>query len=259
MFLAIDIGNTNITCAVFRDNIILEIFRLKTNINLTADEYHILFKNILAAKKIDIEKIKKIGISSVVPLCDNLIFQAFKNYNLCVPKFIEYSPTLKLNVKIKIKEPWLLGADRLVNAEYCAENFPDKDVIVIDFGTATTFDVLTADRDYIGGIIAPGVELSAAALFKSAAKLFTIDYSAPPETIVCDNTTDCIKSGLIYGYISLTEGLLQKIITERKFKEPLIIATGGFGKIITPLTKGINIYDEQITLKGIKLIYEKNF
>jgi type III pantothenate kinase len=259
MILTIDIGNTNILSGIYKDKELIFDFRLKTDISKTSDEYFLEYNNILKMKGLNLNSINKIAVSSVVSSLNKIISNAFEKYLNKSPYFIKYSNKLKSIIKLKIKYPEKLGADRLTNAEYCVNEFPGRNIIVIDFGTATTFDVINSNSEYVGGVIAPGVNLSAETLFKRASKLYSINYKRIPRNVVGKDTEECMLSGIMYGYSSLVEGLLEKIIVEQKFDDCKIIATGGLSELMKKLLTLRNILvDDYITLKGIKLLYEKN-
>jgi len=258
MLLAIDIGNTNIVGCIFDKDSIVFKFRAFTDKNKTADEYYALFDSILRGGGIDVSVLKKISISSVVPSIDDLIKTAFLKYYKINPYFIKYSENIKLSVRLKIKNPGEAGADRIANAEYAATKFSGNNVILADLGTATTIDVITKKGDYVGGVIAPGMALSARALFEGAAKLFKVDYSVIPAKTIGTDTDECIRSGIIFGYASMIEGLIRRIISERRFDDQMIIITGGFAETLRRVCPIIDEADMDITLKGIKIIYEKN-
>ena len=181
---------------------------------------------------------------------------SFIKYFSIKPFFINLADNLKLNIKINVHNPLEVGADRIANAEYCAVNFKEQNIIVIDFGTATTFDIILKSGIYEGGIIAPGIALSSKALFNAAAKLYPVNYEKIPNNIIGKNTNEAMVSGILYGYIAMTEGLINKIIESTSINDWLIIATGGFSNIFQKLTNRLNIIDDKITLKGTKLIFD---
>ncbi len=258
MLFAIDIGNTNIFAGLFLGSKKICEFRLHADKNKTADEYFFIFSAVIAEYCFDIRTFKKIAISSVVPQLDETIKNVFRKYLKIEPFFVEYSEKLKLTTSIKIKNPFEVGADRIANAEYAAVMYPDKNVIVVDIGTATTLDVITAAGDYIGGVITAGITLMSNVLFEAAAKLPKIDIKKIPEKVVGNNTEDCIRSGIIFGYASMIEGLINRIISEQKFFNRMIILTGGSSKILSGVYTGCDLIEEDLTLQGIRIIYEKN-
>ncbi|HPP88191.1 MAG TPA: type III pantothenate kinase, partial [bacterium] len=184
MQLIIDVGNTNITSAIFKNTDIIFDFRLATDKNKSIDEYYISFNTILNSANINISEITDIVICSVVPQLDKILELSFIKYFSIKPFFINLADNLKLNIKINVHNPLEVGADRIANAEYCAVNFKEQNIIVIDFGTATTFDIILKSGIYEGGIIAPGIALSSKALFNAAAKLYPVNYEKIPNNII---------------------------------------------------------------------------
>ncbi len=235
-------------------------FKIKTSLEKNARDYfELINKNIkeLSNKK----KIENcpVSISSVVPAIDGIICEVFEKYFKIKPYFIRYHNNLKLKQRILIRNPEKIGIDRIANAEYCVEHFGDnKNLIIIDSGTATTIDVIKCG-DFIGGVIAPGISAMNKSLIECCAKLYETDLTVIPEKIVGNETSESIQSGIIHGFGSMIEGLLEKIKTEQKFDDCIIICSGGNAEIIKQLVNSVNIIlDEKITYKGIRIIYEKN-
>ena len=260
MLLALDVGNTNTVLGLFQqDSVELQAsWRVTTHITQTADEYGVLFLNLFAMQQIDVAAVEAIIISSVVPPLETTLRQVCERYFKLKPLFIE--PGIKTGMPILVDNPAELGADRLVNdvAAFAKYGGP---VIVVDFGTATTFDVVTAQGEYIGGAIAPGLGISADALFARAARLSRVDVKRPAKAIGT-NTISNMQSGLFFGYIGLVDGILERLIAEMTKgsdnKPPQVIATGGLAGQISEESRYIKAVDDTLTLDGLRLIYERN-
>ena len=263
MLLALDVGNTNTVLGLYPLSSadaapeLIASWRVTTHITQTADEYGVLFLNLFAMRKIEGQDVEAIIISSVVPPIESTLRRVCERYFNVKPMFIE--PGIKTGMPILVDHPGELGADRLVNsvAAYAKYGGP---LIVVDFGTATTFDVVTAQGEYIGGVIAPGVGISADALFARAAKLSRVDIRKPSK-VIGTNTIGHMQSGLYYGYIGLVDGILERIISEMPGateKAPKVIATGGLARLIVEDSKYLSQVDDMLTLDGLRLIFERN-
>ena len=254
MLLVIDVGNTNITYGIFHKDNLLASFRMTTKMPRTSDEYGITISNLLHYKKISIEDIEDVIIASVVPG----IMHSFKNgimkYLNRVP--IEVGAGTKTGIKIVTANPKEIGADRVVDA-VAAYDIYGGPLIVIDFGTATTYDLVSEDGSFLAGITSPGIRICADALWKETAKLPEIEIKKPV-TILAKETITSMQAGLVYGYIGQTEYIVKKIIEESNLDNVKVIATGGLGKIIAESTDVIQIYDSELTLKGLNIIYNKS-
>lgn len=255
MIFAVDIGNTNIVIGVFNKDEIIFNSRLATDYQKTTDEYAAIIMLLLKNSNIEISNIKGTIISSVVPQLVYTFTKLSKKY--LSREAIVVGPGIKTGVPIKIENPKEVGSDRIVNAAavLSAYNYP---AIIVDFGTATTFDVINENGEYVGGVICPGVKLSATILHQKTAKLPEVEIEKC-EKIIGTNTISSIKSGIYYGYLSLVDGIIEKIISE-KFKNvnPCVIATGGLGSVFMGESKYLKKYDPNLTLNGLKVIYEKN-
>ena len=253
MLLVIDVGNTNIVIGIFQEDSLTHHWRISTRRNLTIDETALLIHNLFHLHDLEKEKVEGCIISSVVPplhiplegMCDRLFH--------IKPIFV--GPGIKTGISILYENPKEVGADRIVNA-VAAYHKHRQAIIVVDFGTATTLDCISEKGEYLGGIIAPGVTISAEALFQFASKLPKVEIAKPPE-IIGRNTVNSIQSGLYYGYISMVDGLVEKLIMSYQW-HPIVIATGGLAKIVAPDSKYIAEVDEFLTLNGLKIIYELN-
>jgi type III pantothenate kinase len=253
MLLTIDIGNTNIVVAVFEGNNIRCTFRLSSKPVKTADEFYLLFSELLKVNGVALSSIKDAIISSVVPQLNFEIRKFLEKFISNKPVFV--SEVLnQLDVKILLQNPAEVGSDRIVNAIAAYEKVKGS-AIIIDFGTATTFDVINDNGDYLGGVIAPGVNLSLNALHKAAAKLPKIDIASPSK-VVGDSTITAMRSGIFYGYKGMIEGIVNEIKTEKKqnFK---VIATGGLARLFAKATDVIAEVDDDLTLEGLRLIHER--
>jgi type III pantothenate kinase len=255
MLLAIDVGNSHTVCGVFNNSRLLCHWRLKTDREKTADEFAARFLSLFTMQNLRFEDISGVIIASVVPPQ----LQAWQEFSLkytdCSPLLVN-SQSLDIGIKITLDSPQEAGADRIVNAVAAFDQFGTS-CIVVDFGTAITFDCISARGEYMGGAIVPGMSISLDALASRTAKLPSIDISIPPKKVIGANTIDAIKSGLLYGYGSLVDGLIKKLAAE--FAEPpRVIATGGMAEQIAPYTAEINIVDPMLTLKGLYLLYERN-
>lgn len=256
MLLVIDVGNTNVVFAVFDGDKIAGQWRISTDAKRTSDEYGVWLTQVLEHSKIVPESIKGAVVSSVVPQTLFDLRQLTKRY-FNTELMVIGDPRLKLKtgVGVKIDNPAEVGADRLVNA-YAAWSRYKKPLIVVDFGTATTFDVVSKDGDYIGGVIAPGVNLSLDALQRAAAKLPNIGIAAPAK-VIGTNTVGAMQSGIYYGYVGLVEGITERIKAEYNAKM-LVIATGGLASLYAKACPVIEHVEPDLTIYGLKQLYEMN-
>lgn len=253
MLLALDIGNSNINFGIFRGKEILEHWRISTDKYKTSDEYGLLFRNLLELKGVDIKTVKGAIISCVVPTLLENILSCIRLYFEVEPIVVE--PGIKTGMPILYHNPKEVGADRIVNAVAAFHEFKSA-VIVVDFGTATTFDCISDSGEYIGGAIAPGIHVSAEALFGAASKLPKVEI-INPNTVIGKTTVHSIQSGLVYGYTGLVDGIVERIRDEMKILTK-VVATGGLAELIATQSKTIESVDEFLTLKGLNLLYEWN-
>lgn len=253
MILAIDMGNTNIVIGCIDDEKTYFVERLSTDKSKTALEYAVSFKTVLELYSIDIEKIDGAIISSVVPPLVNVLTNAVEKIVGKTPYVV--GPGLKTGLNIKMDNPKTVGSDLIVDAVAGIKEY-GAPLIIIDMGTATTMSVVDKDNNYIGGIIAPGVRLSMEALASNAAQLYRVSLEAPKKAIG-KNTIDCMKSGLLLGTASMIDGLIDRMEEELGYKTT-VVTTGGLSKVVTPLCKHNIIIDDDLLLKGLKIIYDKN-
>lgn len=250
MLLAIDIGNTNTVFAVYRDRNLLNSWRCETASARSHDEYAAFLHHLFMMAGLELKSITDVIVSSVVPEANFQISRFCEKYIGREALFVTKD---NVPIKIELDRPEDVGADRLVNAVAVLEHYQSP-AIVIDFGTATTFDVITKDGCYAGGVIAPGIQLSIEALNRAAAKLPKVSVRKP-DRVIGKATVEAIQSGMYYGYQGLIEGLVQRIASELGSK-PFVIATGGLAPLFSKHTPVIDTSDEQLTLKGLVKIYE---
>ena len=260
MLLAVDVGNTNIVFGIFDKDKMLESWRLATDNKRSADEYGIMFESMYKHSGFESKDIDDIIISSVVPsLLFTLEHMCLKFYNKS-PIVVETG--IKTGLKIRYDDPRQLGSDRIVNC-VAAHTKYEGNLIVIDFGTATTFCCVSADGDFLGGAIAPGMKTSAAALFEHTAKLPNVDLELPGK-FICRNTNESMQSGLIYGHMGFTEhmvaGMKQEMSEELgcRPEDIRVIATGGMATMVESGVSCIDVIDRRLTLDGLEMLYEKN-
>jgi len=255
MLLAIDVGNSQTVCGIFKKGSLFCHWRLKTDREKTADELAARFLSLFSMQDIQFKDISGVIICSVVPTQQQAWQEFSVKYTGCSPLLVN-GPTLKTGIKIVTDNPAEVGADRIVNAVAAFEQY-NKSCIVVDFGTAITFDCISSKGEYLGGAIMPGMSISLDALASKTAKLPRIDISIPPQKAIGTNTVDAIKSGLLFGYGAMVGGLIKKLSAE--FTEtPQVIATGGMSELIAAHTESIQIVDPMLTLKGLYLLHEKN-
>ncbi len=253
MLLAIDVGNTNVVLGLFQDEQLVHSWRLNSNIALTTDEYALSMLALLNNVELKIRDIESVSICSVVPKLTRVFANLAKKYFLREPLII--TSQCALGITLNYDDPDLLGCDRMCNAVAAKEMFGSP-VIVADFGTATTIDYISSDNCFTGGIIAPGVGICAEALHERTSQLPKVDLSKP-QKVLGNNTRECMTSGVFYGYISLVDGLIERIYQTIHFKPP-VLGCGGFSHLIASESKYIEKVVPDLTLHGIRLVTKLN-
>src|ERR1700746_1385602 len=268
MLLVIDVGNTNTVLGVFaraakvhpdgdadeeRYERLLANWRVATSRRSTVDEYGVLFRNLFSMAGLESKEIHGIVVSSVVPPLDPVLRQVCERYFNLRPLFIE--PGVKTGMQVHYDNPAEVGADRIVQAVDAVEKYGGP-CIIVDFGTATTFDCVSAKGEYLGGIICPGIGISADALFDRTARLPRVDIRKPSR-VVGTTTVGSLQSGLYYGYLGLVDGILEELLAEMG-KDTKVVATGGLASMIGTASKHINTVDDHLTLEGFRIIYDAN-
>jgi type III pantothenate kinase len=254
MLLAIDVGNTNTKLAVFEDRTIKGSWRAATDTTRTADEYAVWLTTLMALHGMQRGDIDGAIIASVVPETTFNLITLCRRY-FSIQPLVVGDPGVELGIRAVIDRPEEVGADRLVDAVAAQERYGGP-LIVVDFGTATTFNVVDRDGNYAGGVIAPGINLSLQALYMAAAKLPRVDVRRP-QRVIATNTVDAMQSGIFWGYIGLIEGIVARMRAEAEFELP-VIATGGLAPLFAGATNAITTVDGDITLRGLLLIHERN-
>ena len=254
MLLVFDVGNTNMVIGVYEEKTLVKDWRIRTDIHKTSDEYGMIIGNLLAHDKIDIKSIDDVIISSVVPN----VMHALENFCIkyCEKKPMIVGPGIKTGLNIKYDNPKQVGADRIVNAVAAIEKY-GRPLIIVDFGTATTFCAISEKAEYLGGTICPGLKISSEALFNGAAKLPRVELLKPGKTI-CKTTVEAMQSGIIYGYAGQVEKIISMMKKELGSEDIKVIATGGLSTLIHSETNSIDYVDKFLTLEGLRLIYSKN-
>jgi len=253
MLLVIDVGNTNTVVGVFDGEKLVQNWRVRTVANHTVDEYGMLIYSLYKSSKISTKSINDIIISCVVPPMLNILEPLCEKYFHIKPLIVE--PGIKTGMPIQYDNPREVGADRIVNAVAAFEKYK-TDLIIVDFGTATTFDYISAKGEYLGGCIAPGIVISSEALFERASKLPRVEFKKP-KTIIAKDTISSMQAGIMFGYAGLVDGIVERMKAEVK-SNPKVIATGGLAVVIAPETKSIEVVDENLTLEGLRIIHLKN-
>lgn len=254
MLLVFDIGNTNMVLGVYDGDNLVRDWRINTDLNKTSDEYGVLIKSLFDASNISLSVVDAIIVSSVVPAVMHSLENFCRKYCNISPMVV--GPGIKTGLNIKYEDPKMVGADRIVNAVAAISKY-NCPVIIIDFGTATTYCAVSKKGEYIGGAISPGMKISSEALFQKASKLPRVEL-VTPEIVICKDTVSAMQAGIIYGYAGQVEKIVGLMKKELKDEETLVIATGGLANMISQETNAIDVIDPNLTLEGLRIIYEKN-
>jgi type III pantothenate kinase len=253
MLLVFDIGNTNIVLGAYEGEELLQHWRVSTDRQKTGDEYGILINNLFTYGGLSIKDISAVIISSVVPPLVVPLVRMCQRYFKVEPLVV--GPGIKTGIFIKYENPREVGADRIVNAVAAHQKYSGP-LIIVDFGTATTFCAIGENGDYLGGAIAPGIGISTEALFQRAAKLPRIEL-VKPKSVICRNTVTSMQSGIIYGFVGQVDGIVSRMKAEMD-QEVYVIATGGLANLIAQETTAINAVEHFLTLEGLRIIYDLN-
>ncbi len=251
--LAIDAGNTNVVIGAYRDTKLIATWRTATDHDRTEDELAVTLEALLHQEGLSLTSMDALVLGSVVPPLTTAFSRLGDRYLKW--RSIVIGPGIKTGVRLRVDNPLEVGADRIANTLAAHRRYGGP-VVVVDFGTTTNFDVVSAEGDFLGGSFAPGLEVSAETLFSRASRLFAVSLT-PPKEAIGKNTADCLRSGLMFGYVGLVEGLLTRILAELPAKAA-VIATGGLASTIAPLTDMIEKVDDDLTLEGLRMLWELN-
>ncbi|MFP3982359.1 MAG: type III pantothenate kinase [Desulfurivibrionaceae bacterium] len=254
MLLAVDVGNTHTVIGLFQGDFLLAHWRVRTSRHDTTDDLAVLLHGLFAADNLSLDMISGSIIGSVVPVLKKSWRDLGRKYTEAVP--LEVGPHLETGITIATRAPEEVGADRIINS-VAGFDLYSQDLIIIDFGTAITFDCISRRGEYIGGAIAPGLRVASDALTNEAAKLPRVELNSPPPLAIGDTTETALQSGFIYGFTGLVEGMVKMMIKEFPTR-PRVIATGGMAEVIAPCTGIIDNLEPMLTLNGLRILYARN-
>ncbi len=254
MILVIDVGNTNTVLGLYREEKLLDFWRISTDTQKTSDEYGMLIKQLFVHQNYSFDDMEALIISSVVPTIMYTLDHMTRKYLKKEPLIV--GPGIKTGMNIKIDNPKEVGADRIVNAVAGYEIYGGP-LIIVDFGTATTYCAISKSGEYLGGAISPGVRISMDALYEKTAKLPRVEL-IKPESVICKNTIASIQSGVIYGYVGQVDYIVRRMKKELGADNTKVIATGGFSKLIASESETIDVVNGLLTLEGLRIIYDRN-
>jgi len=254
MLLVFDVGNTNMVLGAYKGKELVSNFRLGTDKSKTSDEYGVIIRQLFEYENLSLNNVRDVIISSVVPE----VMHSLENFSMkfCNKEPIIIGPGVKTGINIKYENPQQVGADRIVNAVAGFEKYGGP-LILIDFGTATTFCAVSSKGEYLGGAISPGIKISSEALFQRASKLHKVEI-AKPKGVIGKNTTWAMQSGIVFGYAGLVDNIVKMMMKELGEEDVKVVATGGLAPLICAETSTVRIVDKFLTLEGLRIIYERN-